>query len=319
MIGFSVFVVSAILWAAGAQAAPTITRVQATDVTPSGFSVIWQSSVPAEAGISLYADAEGTTEITRQFEITYYPVHSGKPSTVEDYQKSLDKDAMAAAARALGLVKVSVDGCQPETAYYFKVHAEAGGESAVWPKNFPASVTTASENSFVGEARHLLLTLTNNGGNLDTSGWLVTAASGGTNAPVCEFVGDGAGANQVYINLSRLFAMSGYNWTPGGSPSIAIQMLGPGSSLLNQTVTVDFSGAFSVAAIDLLGLNIDAAWDGSAVTLADVIQALQMLVRLSPSAGIPPGIKSVVDINGDGRIGMVEVIHAIQRLAELRR
>ena len=316
MICWPVFVVSAILFAAAVQAAPTITRVLATDVTPSGFSVVWQTSEPAGAGISVYADANGTTEITTNFEVTYYPVHSGNPNSVENYQKSLDKDAITAATRALGLVKVSVTGCKPATTYYFRVRAEAGGEAAVWPKAVPASVTTASENSFVGEARHLLLMLTNSGDNLNASGWLVTAASDGTRAPICEFVGDGVGTNQVYLNLSRMFAANGTNWTPEpGQKTIEIQMLGPGGSLLNQTVKVDFSGTFSVAAIDLLGLNIDSSMDGSQVTLADVILALQVLVRINP----PPGIRPVVDINGDGRVGIAEIINALQILVELRQ
>jgi hypothetical protein len=316
MICLSVIVVSAILFAEGAQAAPTITRVLATDVTPSGFSVIWQTSEPAGAGISVYSDPNGTIEITTNYEITYYPVHSGNPNSVGNYEKSLDKDAMTAATRALGLVKVSVNGCKPATTYYFKVRAEAGAETVVWPKAIPASVTTAVENSFVGEAKHLLLMLNNGASSLNASGWLVTAASDGTRTPICEFVGDGVGTNQVYLNLSRMFAVNGYNWTPEPSrKTIEIQMLGPGGSLLNQTVTVDFSGTFSVAAIDLLGINIASSVDGRQVTLADVILALQVLVRMHPS----PGIRSVVDIDGNGRIGIAEVINALQILVELRR
>lgn len=315
MICLSVIVVSAILFAVSVQAAPTITRVLATDVTPSGFSVVWQTSEPAGAGISVYSDANGTTEITTNFEVTYYPVHSGNPNSVENYQKGLDKDAITAATRALGLVKVSVNGCKPATTYYYRVRAEAGEETVVWPKAIPASVTTAVENSFVGEARHLLLMLNNGAGSLNASGWLVTAASDGTRTPICEFVGDGVGTNQVYLNLSRMFAANGYNWMPNGSQNIEIQMLGPGGSLLNQTVKVVFSGEFSVAAIDLLGVNIDSSVDGRQVRLADVILALQVLVRMNPS----PGIRSVVDIDSDGRIGIAEVINALQILVELRR
>jgi hypothetical protein len=42
---------------------------------------------------------------------------------------------------------------------------------------------------------------------------------------------------------------------------------------------------------------------------------LQVLVRMHPS----PGIRSVVDIDGNGRIGIAEVINALQILVELRR
>jgi hypothetical protein len=315
MIWSSVFVASALLSAVAAEAAPTITRVLATDVTPSGFSVIWQTSESAGAGISVYSDANGMTEITKNFEVTYFPVHSGNPNSAENYQKSLDKDAITAATRALGLVKVSVNGCKPATTYYFKVRAEAGAETAVWPKTTPASVTTATENSFVSDARHLLLMLNNGAGNLNVSGWLVTAVSDGTRTPICEFVGDGVGTNQVYLNLSRLFAANGYNWMPNGSQNVEIQMLGPDGSRLNQMVKVDFSSTFSVVAIDLLSVNVDSSADGTQVTLADVIYALQVLVKATP----PQGIRSVVDIDSDGRIGIAEVINALQILVGLRQ
>lgn len=310
----SVFVVSVLLFAVGVQAAPTINHVQTTDVTHSGFSVIWWTSEPAGAGISIYSDSAGTTEITTDFEITYFPVHSGSPNSVEEYQIGLDKDAMAAATKALGLVKVSVTGCTPATTYYFKIQAEAGGETAVWPVASPASVTTATESSFVSDSRQLLLELSNDGGNLDATGWLVTANATGARSPVCEFVGDGTGSNQVYLNLSRIFAVDGHGWTPERSQLIDIQMWGAETGLLNRKIQVDFSGAFSVATVSLWDINIDSTGGGIQVTLADAIVALQTLARM-----VPVGIKSVVDINGDGHVGIAEVIYALQIVAELRQ
>lgn len=315
MILLLFFSASAVLWALSASAASVITHVQPTDVTPSGFSVIWQLSEAAGTGISVYSDPDGATEITSNLEITYYPVHTGKTDGVGDYQKELDKDALATAARNQGLVKISVNGCKPETTYFFKVRAESNGAWVFWPETVPASVTTAAENSFVNDARHLLLTLSNSGGNLNAAGWLVTASSSGIRSPISEFVSDGTGENQVYINLSRLFASSGRNWMPTGSQLVRIQMLGPGSRLLNQTVEVDFSDAFSVAVIDPMNVNIDSLEDGTKVTLADVIFALQVLVRMNTT----PGLSSVLDINGDGRIGVAEVINALQLLVELRQ
>jgi hypothetical protein len=59
-----------------AQSAVTIQDVHPTDVTPSGFSVLWQTSEPAVPGISIFSDAAGADDITTQLEIISFAVLS---------------------------------------------------------------------------------------------------------------------------------------------------------------------------------------------------------------------------------------------------
>src|SRR4030065_2384536 len=92
-----------------------IQDVSPSDVTPSGFSIIWQTSEYAVPGISIFSDPDGTTEITNQFEITPMPLYSGNPAMTGEYEQGAELENIRSLARSNGLMKIRVEGCLPQT------------------------------------------------------------------------------------------------------------------------------------------------------------------------------------------------------------
>lgn len=264
-----------LLFAAGtATSAVAIENVTITDVTPSGFSVIWQTSEPSMPNISIFSDAAGAVEITDEFEIVAFPIHSGDPAIADEYFSDLSKEDLRDQAKMIGMVKLSVFGCAPDTAYYFKVHSETDTETTAWPEVDPAEVLTPGENAFIIDAKQLLVTLSNDAGDLDAAGWIVSAGAEGMRAQVSEFVGDGAGANQACLNLSNFFDLEGNNWTPSVMKVIDLEVRMPGSNPVQRSATIHFSEDFHVSDLVALTINIDET--------ADIIPPV---VEASPSGG----------------------------------
>src|SRR3989304_8742737 len=152
-----------------------IQDVSPSDVTPSGFSIIWQTSEYAVPGISIFSDPDGTTEITNQLEITPLPLYSGNPGIAGEYEQEAELENIRLMAKSNGLMKIRVEGCLPQTTYYYRISsAGAGGEVAVWPAGTLTSVTTTKENSFISDSKQLLVTVDDQGGAINTTGWIVS-------------------------------------------------------------------------------------------------------------------------------------------------
>jgi len=249
-----------------------IEDVQTTDVTPSGFAVTWQTSESAMPGIAVFSDAAGTDEITRELEITLFPMRGGDPEIIDEYQMDEEMDNLRDHAKLLGLVKIGVHGCIPDTTYYYRVYAETGSETASWPAGDTLSVTTTSENSFVSDSKQLLLTLYNDEGTLDAAGWMVTAFSSETLFPVSAFVGDGAGANQAYLNLSQLFGADGLNWTPTGTREVYLVIKGSEFGPIEHTIELDFSDHFYVSTVYPVEINAGEPQDSDGDGLSNSLE-----------------------------------------------
>jgi len=250
----------------------TIQDVQTTDVTPSGFAVIWQTSESATPGVAVFSDAAGTDEITRELEITPFPMHGGDPEIIDEYQMDEEMDNLRDHAKTLGLMKIGIHGCIPETTYYYRVYAEAGGETVSWPAGDPLSVTTTRENSFVSDSKQLLVTLVDSEETLDAAGWMVTAFSGEASYPISAFVGDGAGANQAYLNLSQLFGADGLNWTPTGTKEISLEIKGSEFGPIEHTLSLDFSDNFYVSAVYPVEINAGEPQDSDGDGLSNPLE-----------------------------------------------
>jgi len=256
-----------------ARAQLTIQDVQPTDVTPSGFAVLWQASEPSTPLISIYSDAVGTDEITSQLEITPYPLWGGDPTIVQEYYREEDMDALREISRTLGIIKVGVHGCLPDTDYFFRVGADNGlGDVVWWPETGTYQVTTTSMNAFVSEAKQVLVTLVNNAGDLAADGWAVLVYTEETLYPISSFVGDGTGQNEACLNLSQLFGSDGLGWTPVGSYEIEIEARGGASDPYIQTVTIDFTGNFQVASLHAIEINVDGPQDRDGDGLTDGLE-----------------------------------------------
>ena len=283
--------------AATARAELTIQDVQTTNVTPSGFAVIWQTSEPATPGIVVFSDAAGTDKITRELEITLFPMRGGDPEIIDEYQMDQEMDNLRDHAKSMGLMKIGVHGCIPDTTYYYRVYAETDSETASWPAGDTLSVTTTSENSFVSDSKQLLLTLYNDEG---TTGWMVTASSSETLFPISSFVGDGAGTNQAYLNLSHLFGADGLNWMPIGTREILLEVRGSESGTIAYTLSLDFSDNFYVSTVYPVEINVGEPKDSDGDGLSDSLEnswCTDPFDADSDDDGIPDGIE---DANHNG-------------------
>lgn len=316
-IFFSLF----LLGSAGlARGVITVSGVKAVDVTPGGFSVIWQTSEPAAPGISVYSDLQGTGEITSQLEIIYYPLSAGRPEIIDPYLREESIDLIRSQAKALGLMKIRVEGAAPQTTYYYRIQARGAEEQVTyWPQDSLASVTTALENSFISDSKQLLVSFYTRNIPMDSTGWIVEAFSSEGPFGVSALAGDGAAAHQAYINLSNLFGTAGLNWSPIGTKEITLEIKRGGGSYqpARYTLSLEFSQTFSVASLYEYEVDLYTApgdVDGvNGVDLTDAILALQALTGQHPQ-----NIFSGADINGDGRIGPEEIIYILQKIAGIR-
>src|SRR3990172_560750 len=269
LINTIIILVALLCPAAVSWSAVIIQDVSPSDVTPSGFAVIWQTSESVVPGISIFSDPDGTAEITSQFEITPMPLYSGNPAIAGEYEQEAELGNIRFMARSNGLMKIRVDGCLPLTTYYYRISSEgAGGETAVWPSGALASVTTTKENSFISDSKQLLVTVDDQGGAINTTGWIVSGAEvppvgGEALFGVSSYVGDGAGAKQAYINLSNLFGADGLNLTPTGTRDIILEIRrGLGSATVYKTIRLDFTNNFSVSSVYEIATEPDTDGDG---------------------------------------------------------
>lgn len=260
----------------------TISNVKVVNVTPSGFSVVWETSEPATPSITVYADAGGGTTLTGQVGIEAFPLNTGKLGTANAYEKRLSSAAIAEGTRALNLNCVRVTGCPTGSTCYFRVRSSlTGGGSAVFPQSGALpSVTLPRANSFVAQARQLIVDLPTG----TTAGRLVTLSTPDALAPLAAVSGDGVGPAQVYFNLSELFARDGSgNLTAPGDRTLSIEILGPGLRENLAAYTLRFGSNFVVAETDVRGF---AREDAMLVTMGTAP------VLHGESGSVPIGLKT---------------------------
>src|SRR4030066_492008 len=301
LINIIIFLVALLCPAAVSWSAIIIQDVSPSDVTPSGFSVIWQTSESAVPGISIFSDPDGTTEITSQLEITPLPLYSGNPAIAGGYEQEAELENIRSLAKSNGLMKIRVEGCLPQTTYYYRISsAGAGGEVAVWPAGTLPSVATTKENSFISDSKQLLVTVDDQGGAIIATGWIVSGAEvppvgGEALFGVSSYVGDGAGANQAYINLSNLFGADGLNLTTAGTRDIILEIRrGGGSATVYKTISLDFSNNFSVSSVYEVATEPDTDGDG----LPDPWE-MSIFGDLTTASDTP-------DVDGDGLLDIDE-------------
>ncbi len=256
-----VTVVSLFLSSVTAQAQLTMHDVETTDVTSAGFAVLWRTSETATPRIVIFEDPEATVEVTSELEVTLFPLIGGNPEAPDEFSRLEGMDDLRESAKTLGLMKIRVHGCLPQTSYYFRVSSDNGIENVQWPESGLASVTTIKENAFVLDSKQILITLTDNSGTVDFHGWLMTASTDETIYPVSTYVGDGCDTNQAYLDLNNLFDMDEDNWTPTGLQVVTLEVRMPQEALIQRGLTVFYSDTFHVSNVNATEINIDEAGD----------------------------------------------------------
>lgn len=179
---------------------PEVSHVMVTDVTTTSFSVIWAANEASTAGLEVYADENGSSQIVDAV-ITAHPIESGD-------------DTIRTAAEDNGVMKVRVTDLEPDTTYYFMTLTTSDGVT-YYPDAAPfMSVTTESETVRTYESGGDILPFSNdliieacylNDGS-DAEGTLLLATLEGGNYPITAFVGDGVEPPYALIDLNNVFS-----------------------------------------------------------------------------------------------------------------
>ena len=221
-----------------AQAEIILSNVTITDVTPSSFSVLWHADTLSDPRIDIFTDAEGSNNVTSQFEVVTFPLQSVEPQL-----------GFVQTLREKGLMKLQIRGLQPANNYYLRVHSESADDSGVWPIVNPqlpqastAVVTTQTENSFIQQAKQLVV----NFHAPESEGWSVFVSSPNATYPVSSFVKAQSLPNSAVINLANLFN-NGVNYSPQATETLTVNVLDDEGQLRTRELDVDFSTGFSVA------------------------------------------------------------------------
>jgi hypothetical protein len=218
----------------------TVTNVTPVNVTPRGFSILCRAS--ASVSLSLFADAVGASNVTKQLGIESFPVHTGVADLPAGYSRRQSQIAIRQKTAGFGLVLVRVTGCTPATSYFYRL----GDGANLYPASGSLpSVTTETENTFVIDDEPLLIDFP----GLDNLGRIVTVTHTNASHPLAAVIGDGAGTNQAFFNLNDLFALAGGgNLAPLGAQTFSVHVLGPGGADTPAQFTVSFGLTFNTGA-----------------------------------------------------------------------
>jgi hypothetical protein len=293
-------------WPAGAQV--LLTNVMVVNVTPSSFSVVASASsaITSSSAVSVdvFSSAEGGASLAGQVGVEYFPLNSGDPSSVDAYRRLMSMAVLRQDSMNLGLIYARISDCSPNTTYYYQITVtNADGQWAVWPRSGPLpSATTARENSFVLQSQQLLVTL----GGSTPPGSLLSLSASNSPSVLAAVVGDGAATNQAFFNLNDLLAASGgTNYSPLGSQSFIVSVLGPSSSGLTRTYELDFSSSFSVgqasavslgAALIRISLGTGAMLTGSSGSVPISVDSQSALIGLSFVVELPTNLFTAMSV-----------------------
>jgi len=258
-----------------------VDRITITDVTPDGFSVIWQATGPSTCGLEVYDDTGALlSNLTMDFE-----------------------SALHAPAEDNGVMKIRVSGLQANTTYQFQtVTISKTNSLALFAPSYPQlmQVTTESANATVANDS-VKQQIYDEGGN-DADGTLLVVSVEGGEYPVTAWAGDAVSSpwaqvdlNQVYSQLTHenLQLLGGEEltlWAFGGllgnyvnvqkcpSPTASVQVALPDASHLNTA-----SGYH-------LDLNIDLNVIGMPVHPKTALTSYSLLLYLKQQAGGNPTV-----------------------------
>ena len=280
-------------------AGDSITNVTVANVTPGSFCVVWRS-FDSNPSIKVFSDAAGNSEVTGQLGVEPLPIRTGNIAAQGGYERRASMASLQAKSRGLGVMQVRVTGCQPNTTYYFQVSSTVpGGGSSSFPPVGPfLSVTTALENSFVINSQQFLLDVP----GVDTDGEIVLLSHTNGAYPIAAVVGDGAGTNQVFLNVSDLFAASGAgNLALQGSQTFTAELFGAESVIVSSQFSIVFGTSFAVTqpnhqtlGIEFLAIDVGSTLleTGQASSVPISLQTDAQINDISISMGIPSGYLS---------------------------
>jgi hypothetical protein len=236
--------------------AVSISGVKTVNVRSGGFALVWSVAGASEPVISVYADAQGRTNLAGVAGIEWFPLMGGNTTDEGVYEKRELQKTTRAETKKAGLVMVQISGCKPLTQYYYRVGAKINGAIvAQWPDSGDLpGVRTAEANSFVIDSKQLLLTIP----GVRTYGRIMTLSTTNAAYPLAAVVGDGADTNQVYFNLSEFMSKDGRTNYPGSlDERLLVEMLGPSLGQSTQTFYLAYSSNFVVGTAEERAFVLD--------------------------------------------------------------
>jgi hypothetical protein len=195
-----------------------------TDVTPTAFSVVWETNEPSVPSLIVYDDAF---------------------NDITDTLGIINESASYPPAEDLGVMKVRVTGLLPDTQYYFRTitAAKASETTVSYPENDYIPVTT-NLTSVVVDNNLIFIQILESDGVTAAHGTILLAEVQGARHPVTGWQGDGIPDPFAYVDLNNLYGeATGENLELFGGESITLRVFGGASgSLLIEGVLPDENG-----------------------------------------------------------------------------
>ena len=203
------FALAAVFFPALCTAAPDTMAVRVTDVTPNSACLVWLTDTSAEPAVEVYSDQSMTNNITGQFKAVPMPGASAE---------------VAEAAKAKGVLKVSVQGLEAGTRYYMRAVTADRDDPAsrsysplqqVTTPNEAASYThvngqpVAYSNDLESFPVYIIPGTAEQKPGLGDVILLEPFEPSGTAYPVTAFVGEGISSPDGVIDLNNLFGKDG--------------------------------------------------------------------------------------------------------------
>ena len=236
------------------------------DVTSSDFSVVWHADQVSRPSIQIFEDAEGTIDVTSEYEVSSYPVQGLDPLISSSYEYQQSRQAFIDAMNSQGLMQLKVHGLTPEQTYYIKLHSDNPSDTGSWPASGTTPVTMQKENTWVIDARQLIINFNFD----DDAGWPVVVSSGNASYPVSALIEDGAGPGQAAVNIANLFGIDGLNWVPAATETLLIEVLKGNGEIATANIDVNLNTSFAVVSNQMVEFELP--FDGSLQMLSPAVK-----------------------------------------------
>lgn len=164
---------------------PAINHITVTDVTPNGFSVLWQSTEPSSGTLDVFDDTG---------------VLLDDPLILSESEGHLP-------AEEIGVIKVTVSGLLPGTTYRFQTLTTALADGVVvYSPLYPElmEVTTVMATSAVNNDPIKQMIYDGDGNSAD--GTLLVVLVEGGDYPVSAWVGDGVLSPWAEVDLNQIYS-----------------------------------------------------------------------------------------------------------------
>lgn len=172
-----------------------------TDITPRGFSVVWNSASPAAADLRVFSDAAGTIPVANAV-VAPHPTANGSETVRE-------------AAEAIGVLKVGVSNLAADTTYHIRTVTTSNADfTSIFG---PLRPVRTAKQPLRARAAAGLTPLANPllkfdlylpDGVTPAAGALLMVEVPGAVSPVSAFVGgDGLAAPVAIVDLNNLYAV----------------------------------------------------------------------------------------------------------------